>query len=259
MTQYEIYVFILCAIVFILLTTASVVCLSIIMKLSLKLIRSGVEDEAIAVWHEKQKHKKCGKVCNAIGTAFSCVVCLVLVAVFICSVCVKNSEKNFGSYRVVKTGSMSQAHEDNTYIQENGLTDQIQTFDLIRIHPLPAENELNIYDIVVYELDGISVVHRIVGIEEPDESHPDKRYFLLQGDNVESPDRFPVLYEQMRGIYRGERMPFVGSFILFMQSPAGWLCVGLVLAAMIATPWMDNKLDKERKLRLLKTEETPCG
>ena len=75
-------------------------------------------------------------------------------------------------------------------------------------------------------------------------------YFLLQGDAVEAPDRFPVLYGQMRGIYRGNRIPFVGSFILFMQSLAGWLCVFLIVFAMIATPLLERKLQRAKDERL---------
>ena len=55
----------------------------------------------------------------------------------------------------------------------------------------------------------------------------------------------------MRAIYRGERTPFIGSFILFMQSPAGWLCTLLVVVALIAAPVLDKKLATERKLRLI--------
>ena len=95
------------------------------------------------------------------------------------------------------------------------------------------------------------IVHRIVEIEEPNEAHPDCRHFRLQGDAVDSPDRFPVLYEQMRAIYRGERTPFIGSFILFMQSPAGWLCILLIVVAMIAAPLLDKLLGDARKARLL--------
>ena len=76
---------------------------------------------------------------------------------------------------------------------------------------LPKEEDLKLYDIVVYKQDDIYVVHRIVGIEEPNEKHPNERYFLLQGDAVDSPDRFPVKYSQMQGIYTDEKIPFVGS------------------------------------------------
>ena len=195
--------------------------------------------------------------------AFSGIVCLVLVVVFVCSFFVSCSENADAwempsAYRVVRTGSMAKMHPDNTYIRENGLDDQIQTFDMIRTEKLPDEMEIELYDIVVYEVDDMLVVHRIVEIEEPNESHPDCRYFRLQGDAVESPDRFPVRYEQMRAIYRGDRTPFIGSLILFMQSPAGWLCIMLIVSAMIASPMLENLLEKEKNKRvLLYITETP--
>jgi hypothetical protein len=123
-------------------------------------------------------------------------------------------------------------------------------YDLLFTYKAPAEEELELYDIVVYEVDGNMVLHRIIGIEEPNEYHPDKRYFLCQGDALERADRFPVRYSQIHGIYRGERIPFVGSFLLFMQSPAGWLCVLLVLFVMIATPIIEKKILAEQKKRL---------
>ena len=73
----------------------------------------------------------------------------------------------------------------------------------------------------------------------------------MQGDAVSSPDRFPVLYSQMRGIYKGEKIPFVGSFVLFMQSPAGWLCMLLVLIALISTPILEKKLQNSKKARYM--------
>ena len=72
----------------------------------------------------------------------------------------------------------------------------------------------------------------------------------MQGDAVEAPDRFPVKYEQMRGIYRGEKIPFIGSFVLFMQSPAGWLCMLLVVGAVIATPILEKKIAKSKQDRI---------
>ena len=255
MTDYEMYDFFLCLIVFVILTALSVVCLWIITRLSLRLIRGGLEDENILKEHEKkQKHKKRIKYGKLADMLFSGVVCLLFVGMLIGALIIQGTENTccgkIPTYRVVLTGSMAEKNENNLYLWENGLNDHIQTFDLIRTEKLPGEMELELYDIVVYEVDGVLLVHRIVGIEEPNESHPDCRHFLLQGDAVESPDRFPVLYSQMRGIYRGDRTPFIGSFILFMQSPAGWLCVLLIVAATIATPILDGTLQKARSARL---------
>ena len=255
MTDYEIYVFFLCLIVFVMLTALSVVCLTIITRLSLRLINHGVEDQKILEeYRKKQRKKPAGRFAKIADYAVSGVVCLTFIVLLVVSLVIRCTENSccgmLPTYRVVRTGSMSTKNVKNEYLWENGLDDQIQTFDLIRTEKLPDEMELELYDVVVYETDGMLIIHRIVEIEEPNESHPNCRHFRLQGDAVDYPDRFPVLYEQMKAIYRGERTRFIGSFILFMQSPAGWLCTLLIVIAMIASPILDKKLEDARKKRL---------
>lgn len=257
MTDYDVYVFLLCFIVYVMLTALSVFCIYTIARLSLRLIRGGLEDERILADHKKNQTKtkkglaRFGKIADY---AFSGVVCLLFAVLFISSLVISCTDEasagTMSTFRVVQTGSMAKKHEKNTYLDKNNLNDQIETFDLIRTEKLPDEMDLELYDIVVYEVDGYLIIHRIVGIEEPNEKHPDCRHFLLQGDAVEAPDRFPVLYSQMRAVYRGFRVPFVGSFVMFMQSPAGWLCMILIVIAMIAAPWLDKLLETARAERL---------
>lgn len=251
MTPYETYVFLLCLIVFILLTALSVVCLTIVAKLSIRLIRCGAEDENII--REKTNKKPEKKWLKVLSALVSALVCIAFLVAFAFSVSLSLSDdapvKDIPTWRVVNTGSMSEKNPKNTYLFNDKVNNQIQTFDLIRTEKLPAEEDLKLYDIVVYEMDDILVVHRIVEIEEPNAQHPNERHFRLQGDAVDTPDRFPVRYSQMKAIYSGERIPFVGSFILFMQSPAGYLCILLVIVAIIATPCLNRRLASERDSR----------
>ena len=55
----------------------------------------------------------------------------------------------------------------------------------------------------------------------------------------------------MRGIYRGERIPFVGSFIAFMQSVAGYLCILLVIFGIVAIPIVEKKVNAAKRERLI--------
>lgn len=257
MSDYEIYVFILCTIVFLMFTLVFTYIIAEMARMKLKMIRNGLEDEQIKSEYQRNKRKGCTG--TAVGNVFSLLLCLGLCVAFGFSVYMQTTEEKapngIPSLKVVKSASMAKKHEKNTYLTENHLDDQIQTFDIIVTRHLPPEEELELYDIVVYKQEDIYVIHRIVGIEEPNEKHPNARHFLLKGDANKYSDEFPVLYSQMQGIYEGERIPYIGSFILFLQSPAGWLCVILVLFAMIATPILEKKFQTETNNRRKAMEE----
>ncbi len=255
MTKQDIYVLVLCLIVFILLAGLSAVMITSIVKMTIKLTRHGLEDEDIKTEYAKEKASKVKAQKGVFDYIVSLLLCVVLLAAFGFSLYVNLQEDHYfekiPTFKVVNTGSMAKKHEKNTYLSENGLDNQIDAFDVILTYKMPKEEDLELYDIVVYEVDDMLIVHRIVGIEEPNKDHPDERYFLLQGDAVESPDRFPVLYSQMRAVYRGQKIPFVGTFVTFMQSPAGWLCVLLIVAGVVITPIVEKRINEERKLRLI--------
>ena len=253
MQSHEIYQFLLCLIVFLLLTSIFAYFTVYVIKTSIRLIGLGAEDKIIITEYEKaKKSAKITKALSIFDKVFTLVICSLLIAFFGISACVNvESTKVVGDIpvvQVVKSSSMETRYENNAYLFENDLTDQISTFDLITVYKLPNEEDLKLYDIVVYEVDNVLVVHRIIEIEEPNGQHSE-RYFRLQGDAVHYPDKYPVKYSQMKGIYRGERIPFVGSFVMFMQSPAGYLCILLVLFVLIALPIAEKKILKAKMTR----------
>ncbi len=252
MTDYDIYVFLLCLIVFLLLTSLSITVITIIVKQLIKLITLGAEDEKIIKEYNKNRNrKKWKKICEKTFTGFLCAVFVIFFScAFYLNVSQNSYHEDVPNFKVVQTASMAKKHPKNVYLYTNNLNNQIDTFDLIFVYKLPSEDSLKLYDVVVYEVDGILLVHRIVKIEERNATHPEERWFMCQGDAVESPDRFPVKYSQMRGIYRGENVPFIGSFIMFMQSPAGWLCLLLIIVAIISLPIIEKKLEKVKYDRL---------
>lgn len=252
MTGYEIYSFILSLIVLILLASIFVVFLRVLIKFYLRLVRSGLEDEALL---SEARNDGTAGVWDVINNISSVLVCAVMIIAFVFSMYVQITENAhpFGlpSLSVVKSSSMSYRDESNTYLYTNNIDNQFDMFDIIVVDPLPNEYELELYDVVVYETkDGTPIVHRIVGIEEPNEAHSDCRHFKLQGDAVSLNDKYPVLYSQMKGIYANKKIPFIGSFVAFMQSPAGWICILTVLFAIIATPVVERKISREKQARL---------
>lgn len=249
MTGYEIYIFVLCLVVFVALTVFFAALIACIAKMNIKLIRGGFADGEIRKQREKSAKKTA--VFRTLEIIFSAALFVAAITVFFFSLQVKINEKKpveRNVIKVVKSASMAEKDGFNKYLTENNLNDQIQMFDLIVVSPLPKESDLKLYDIVVYEADGQMIVHRIVDIKEADETHPQRR-FVLQGDANRYSDKFPVLYSQMKGIYGGKKVPYIGSFVVFMNSPAGWLCVLLVVAVCIAYPFIEKKLKKEADLR----------
>ena len=262
MTAFEIYIFVICFIVFVLLTSFSSLALVSVYRQYRRLVELGAEDEALIKEHQRKQQKKT-KVIELIDRITSIIMVAVILSTFAFSVYLKATDERIPngipSLKVVQSDSMSYANPKNTYLLENNITDRLQVFDLIVVRHIPDEFELELYDIVMYEADGKLIIHRIVDIEEPSKNHPDKRYFVLQGDAVDRPDKIPVYYSQMRGIYCGERIPFVGSFVEFMQSPAGWLCIALIVIVAIIVPFGRKSLEKHinARLTLLGIEVSP--
>ncbi len=263
MTSYEIYVFFLCLIVFVALTTLFTCLVVLLAKQECKLIRAGIQDEKIIKDANKKLNKKskcCLCQCGVFDMIISIFFCIVFGVICVISIVVgvmgNNVVKGVPIFKVVATSSMSARYEKNEYLFKNDLTDQLQVFDLVLMHELPPEEELKLYDVVVYEhITGALLIHRIVKIEEPNENHPNERHFLLQGDANSMADVFPVRYSQMKSIYRGERIRNVGSFVFFMQSPAGILCFLLVLGTVITTPILEKKIKKAVDARYVIIQE----
>ena len=247
----EIYTLVLCLVVLLGLSSLFIYFLWFNLKQRIKLINLGDEDEEIKIEYSKVKKTN---ALDLIAKIFSIVVTLLLCAVFVFSIYVKLTEEKRAngvpSLKVVRSDSMSYKNSKNKYLIENDLNDQLQVYDLIITRHLPDEFDLELYDIVVYQAEnGDMIIHRIVGIEEPNANHPEHRYFKLQGDAIMYSDTYPVLYSQMRGIYVGEKVPFAGSFIMFMQSPAGYFCIALIVLAVISLPVVENKIDKIKRQR----------
>ena len=223
-----------------------------------KLVLSGLEDDKIKENLTKKLNKgqtKVGRIMELVEKIVSITLCALLAMLLIVtsiSSCLGDTKvKGMPAIKVIASTSMSEKYEKNTYLFKNNLDNQLQLFDVVVLHELPKEEDLKLYDIVVYEhISGALLIHRIVGIEEPNENHPNERYFLLQGDAVHYPDTFPVRYSQMRSIYIGERIPNVGSFVYFMQSPAGIICIILLLASLVLMPIADNYILKKEYSRV---------
>ena len=250
MTPFEIYLLVVSLISLVSLVTFFSFLIWYVYVLTVRLTYVGYWDQDLVKEYDfKRKHSFFPR---RMGRIISAVVCSILSVVVVFSIYLGITEnkltKSVSTLKVVQSDSMSTKHEDNKYLVENGLDDQFQMFDLITAEALPAEEDIKLYDVIIYERDGNLVIHRVVQILEPDENRPD-RLFYTRGDANKKNDDLPVRYSQMRGIYHGKKVPFVGSFVLFMQSPAGIICLMLAIFCMIIMPIVDNKIEDVRHHR----------
>lgn len=162
--------------------------------------------------------KKGGKYAAKAKTTFSLlglVLCVIFGFTLLCNlvIIIKGSlypEKPpsvFGTTpMVVLSGSMSGTAEDH-----------IEIGDLIFVGKTTPE-ELEVGDIIAFMEGEIVVTHRIIGIENGD----DGLQFRTKGDANNAEDRNLVSVDNLVGIYK-TRIPKVGDFAIFLQTPLGML------------------------------------
>ena len=112
MTPYEVYVFILCLIVFSLLTAMFTYLITSITKMELELIQHGHRDEAIK--KELNKKRKENRVFLWVNRIVSLLLCVIFVTVFSFAVYIRMAEdrpaNGIPSIKVVKSESMAKKH-----------------------------------------------------------------------------------------------------------------------------------------------------
>lgn len=119
---------------------------------------------------------------------------------------------------VVLSGSMSGDAEDH-----------IEVGDLIFVGKTKAE-ELETGDVIAFMEGKVVVTHRIIDIQRDENG---ALLFTTKGDANNAQDQRPVTEGNLVGIYKA-RIPKVGDFALFLQTPMGMvLFIGLPLLAFI--------------------------
>lgn len=147
---------------------------------------------------------------------------------------------------VVATGSMSK--KNNDYLITNNLTNQFDAYDLIVIEKVNTDSDLKKYDVISFINDqGINVIHRIIDIEYlPDGSIQ----YETRGDSNNASDKYRPVLEDIQGKYTGIHIPFVGLFILFMQSYIGIITIVSLIYCLFMMDKYTTKILKAQNDRL---------
>ena len=115
---------------------------------------------------------------------------------------------------VVASGSMSEKNQANDYIEENGLENQFDQFDMILLERV-EKGDLRLYDVIAFRNDeGINVIHRIIKVNGDGS-------FVTRGDSNNRDDDYHPTYEDVIGRYVDNRIPLIGSLVMFFQTIGG--------------------------------------
>lgn len=130
----------------------------------------------------------------------------------------------------IRTGSMEKVNENNTYIEENNLTDQIEQFSLIALNKVDSEEDLKLYDVAAYKHENTIYVHRIIRIFHNEEQN--KTFYTFRGDSNSTSAGFEltITFDQIVGKYNGFQNYGLGVTLTYMQSNIGViaLCSGIL-------------------------------
>lgn len=149
----------------------------------------------------------------------------------------------------VPTGSMSYKNEENTYLVENDLNNQIQINDLVFVKKINSLDDLKLYDIICYKDDTrkINIIHRVIEINDD--------YVKTKGDANSEIDLKNIYFDDIIGKYIDVRVPYIGGFVLFTSSNYGLLTFASVLLALLTYAISRNKVDgvEEKRLQYIDT------
>lgn len=244
MNYYKMPVYILVVAVIVFIIAAISYLYYSLFRYKLQAVNAGLEDEKI----KKEYDRSTGKISKA-ADILSAVFTVLLLGFFAVSLYAGKQGnyfpvKGLGTFQVVASGSMSFPHQQNTYLAENSLTNQFDTYDIIGI--APVKEKLKLYDVAVYEKNGQLIAHRVIDITEKDGT----AYYIFRGDANTANDGLPVAHSDIMGIYTGVKIPAFGIFVIFLQSALGYTAMGIVLIMEIIFPVFEKRINTAIRERL---------
>lgn len=176
---------------------------------------------------KRGKRSKKNKTTNKVLSVIGILLCIIFGFTLICNLTIIIKGTLFPEKppsvlgitpMVVLSGSMS-----------GDAPDHIEVGDLIFIDKVEA-SDLEAGDVIAYMEGQIVVTHRIVEVQTDENNN---LLFITKGDANNAADQNPVKEEALVGIYKS-RIPKVGDFALFLQTPLGMiLFIGVPLLAFI--------------------------
>lgn len=203
------------------------------------------------------KKKKSRSNWNILGNSILAVLFVIMVVGFIFAMIIKGSNQAISikgvTYYVIETGSMEEVNQNNDYLinptsDNEYINTRINQYSLVGIEDYTDVSQLEVYDIVAFEMDGKVVVHRLLAINlEEDGSYT----FTFRGDanRYSLADEIDVSEDRIVGVYNGYQSFILGSLIVYLQSGIGLITVFAIIIVMSMYSYYYDKLESGSKKR----------
>lgn len=201
-----------------------------------------IENNIIEAPIKTSFYNKKEKIINVISkiTTYACYIFIAFV--FILAIINKQETglTNYFSnnYLLVKTSSMEVIHDDNTYIKENDLKDQIRKYSLIC---LDTEYKMNLYDIYAfYDDKGNIIIHRLIAIN-------DDGTYTFKGDANKQSFGYEtnVVIDKVIARYNGKSNYVLGVLFMYFKSNIGIISFSIAMLLIAYFEIIDYKINKK--------------
>lgn len=225
-------------------------------KTTISEVNSGKRDIELldeVIYEQQTKVKKRKEITGTIKSVIFFTFIGVITPIFVFSL-VNKFQGNVTmlgdrSLMIVASGSMSEKHESDLIFLQN-YNNQFQQYDVIVLEKVESFWSLKVGDVIAFRVDdGTNVIHRIRSIDYMSSS------FETQGDAVGKPDGYNPSFDQVVGRYVTKRIPLIGIFVIFFQSPAGIVTVLALLYCLLMIDSVTKKIDKAQNKRVEKLGE----
>ena len=191
------------------------------------------------------------RVWKAIKTVLFYLLLFLLIPIFVLSLLNKlNGEQTMiggKGFMVVASGSMSERHEDNTYLDAYSLDNQFNTYDIIILNQVTSASQLKKYDVIAFVNDkGINVIHRIIDLQYTATGVT----YVTRGDSNNASDSYHPTFQDVIGVYSGEKIDALGIFVMFFQSYGGMVTVAALVYCLFMLERYNTQADKVQKARI---------
>lgn len=219
--------------------------------MSIKEINSGKRDIEIideVIYNRQEKIRKRSKIIGSVKNVIFYLTMCIIIPVFIFALISRftNNAIMLGdkTVMVVASGSMSERHENNTYLNTYNLNDQFNKYDIIILEKVDSAAELRVYDTIAFVNDkGINVIHRIKSIKI-------NGSYETRGDSNGTSDTYNPVFKDVIGRYTGKKISGIGVFVMFFQSYAGIITIVSLVYCLLMIDRISEKINKVQAKRV---------